>query len=286
MEELAPAKLNLFLHITGRREDGYHLLESLVAFCDVADRLTAEPSCELSMEITGPFSSALKQEQDNLILRAARELQKAAGVPKGVRLTLEKHIPVGAGLGGGSADAAASLRLLPKFWGVEIEREQLESIALGLGADVPACLDSRPSLMQGIGERLTPVSLPAPLPLLLVNPRIPVSTAEIFHAIAGKPFTSPLTIPRYWESSEALLSWLADTGNDLQEAAIKKVPVISQALSLLKQQQGSKLARMSGSGATCFAVFHDETAAQKAQAVVKQTHPDWWVKVTSRAFSL
>ena len=235
--EPAPAKVNLYLHVVGRRADGLHLLESLVAFAEAGDVLSAEPADALSLEVAGPFAGALAGEADNLVLRAARAL--APG--QCARLVLEKNLPVAAGLGGGSADAAAALRLLSRLWGIEAD---LEALAAGLGADVPVCLAGETCFMAGIGERLTPLpAWPAPH-LLLANPGAALPTPAVFGARRG-----PFRESRPWPQT---VGELAGCANDLTEAAISFAPEVGEVLDALAVLEGASFARMSGSGATCF----------------------------------
>jgi 4-diphosphocytidyl-2-C-methyl-D-erythritol kinase len=278
-EERAPAKLNLCLRITGRRPDGYHELDSCVVFTAWADRLTIVPDDGLTLELTGPFAPALVGQVDNLVLRAAQRLAAHAGrIPDG-RLILDKRIPVSAGLGGGSADAAATLRGLNRVWDLGLSTSELLAIALELGADVPVCLLGRSARMQGIGERLEPLELPA-LDLVLANPRRAVSTASAFaglgpigamHRSDGPPPTS----------RSDLLDWLRGCPNDLETPARRLVPMIDRVLEALGQQPGCRLARMTGSGATCFGVFDDPGTAARAAAAVRRAHPEWWVVSTA-----
>ena len=260
--EPAPAKVNLYLHIVGRRPDGLHLLESLAAFADAGDALYGEPADGLSLDVVGPFAGALVGETDNLVLRAARAL--APG--QGARLVLEKNLPVAAGLGGGSADAAAALRLLSRMWGIETDPGPL---AAGLGADVPVCLAGATCGMAGIGERLTP--LPAwPVPhLLLANPGVSLPTPAVFGARRG-----PFRESRPWPLS---VSELAGCSNDLTEAAISLAPEVGEVLDALAALEGASFARMSGSGATCFAAFDDAAARDRAREALRERRPAWWV---------
>ncbi len=262
LREAAPAKVNLYLHIVGRRADGLHLLESLVAFAKAGDALYAEPADRLSLEVVGPFADALAGEADNLVLRAARAL--APG--RGVRLVLEKNLPVAAGLGGGSADAAAALRLLSRLWDVEAD---LPALAAGLGADVPVCLAGATCGMAGIGERLMLLpEWPAP-PLLLANPGVALPTPAVFGARRG-----PFRESRPWPQTVADVAGCA---NDLTEAAISLAPEVGEVLDALAALEGASFARMSGSGATCFAVFADRAARDRARGTLRSRYPDWWV---------
>jgi len=267
----APAKVNLTLRVTGRRPDGYHLLDSLVVFAGVGDRVSVWPAEGLSLAVTGPFGQGLAMEGDNLVLRAARRLAEAGGVSPHGAITLEKNLPVSSGIGGGSADAAATLRVLAEFWGLALPETVTQALALGLGADVPVCLASHPVRMQGIGEALSPVPVVPPMGIVLVNPGIPVSTPAIFKARAGAPFSPADAVPDAgWADIEAFVAALAMSGNDLEAPAVTLAPVIGTVLNQLRARPGCLLARMSGSGATCFGLFADAGAAQALDV------PGWW----------
>jgi 4-diphosphocytidyl-2-C-methyl-D-erythritol kinase len=258
------AKLNLALHVRSRRDYGYHAIETLFAFCEDGDELSAEPSPELSLTISGPFGGGL-EAQDNIVLRAAERLRQACAVGQGARLTLTKALPVAAGVGGGSADAAAALRLLDRLWSCGLDRTKLLRIAAELGADVPACLDSVAARGTGRGDLLEPVDLGlAGQPVLLVNPRMPLATAEVFAR---------------WDGLDRgpLEDW-RDGRNDLQEAAISLVPQIETILAWLSAQRGADLVRMSGSGATCFALFADSGDRDRAAEAVPR---EWWHLATA-----
>ena len=269
-EEYAPAKVNLALHVLGRRADGYHLLDSLVVFADIGDTLRAAPAEALALDVTGPFAAALAGDADNLALRAARRLAAAAGIAPRARLTLDKRLPVASGIGGGSADAAAALRLLARLWHLPLPSTEL---ALALGADVPVCLAGRPARMAGIGEALAPAPALPPCGLLLVNPGVAVATPAVFRARSG-PFSPPLDLPDGWADAAALAADLARLGNDLEAPAVALAPAIGTVLAALRALPGTLLARMSGSGATCFALF--ATAAHARQAATQVTRPGWW----------
>ena len=270
LHEPAPAKVNLFLHVLGRRADGYHLLDSLAAFAAVGDLLHAEPAASLSLDLCGPFADGLRAEPDNLVLRAARALAETAGVPAQARLTLDKRLPIASGIGGGSADAAAALRLLARLW--DIDPAVIAVVAPGLGADVPACVASRPVRMGGVGERLDPApSLPV-VGLLLVNPGVPVATPAVFRARTG-PFSAKAALPPAWSDVAVMAADLAALSNDLQVPAAALCPAVADALGWLRSRQGCLLARMSGSGATCFGVFAD--AAEASAAAMGAPLP-WW----------
>lgn len=271
----APAKINLYLHVVGRREDGYHLLDSLVAFADIGDSVSAAPAAALSLTLGGPEAAGLVGVgDDNLVLRAARALAAHAGLRAGAALHLEKHLPTAAGIGGGSADAAAALRALEALWGRPVSEDILASLALRLGADVPACLAGRPVWIGGIGERIEPAPPLAPLGIVLANPRRPLPTPEVFGARRG-PFGAaarfdPLPDPAGFAAQ------LASRRNDLTEAALRLAPEIETVLDRLARLPGALLARMSGSGATCFALFADHDSAHAAGALLAHTDPTWW----------
>jgi 4-diphosphocytidyl-2-C-methyl-D-erythritol kinase len=272
----APAKVNLYLHVTGRRDDGYHLLDSLVAFVDIGDRLRAEPATSLSLTVDGPEAAGLAAVgDDNLVLRAARLLAARAGITAGAALHLDKHLPVAAGIGGGSSDAAAALLALKRLWRISLEDEAFCALGATLGADVPACLSRRAVWVGGIGERLEPAG---PLPeagILFVNPRRALPTAAVFAAWRG-PFGHIGRFTPVPTKASALARALMPCRNDLTEAAIGLVPEIAAVLARLGRLPGSLLARMSGSGATCFALFANRAGAEEARAVVAAAEPRWW----------
>jgi 4-diphosphocytidyl-2-C-methyl-D-erythritol kinase len=272
VREFAPAKINLHLHVVGRRRDGYHLLDSLVVFGGVGDWLSVSPADDLSLRVAGPFAAGLASEADNLVLQAARGLADAAGIRATGALVLEKNLPVASGIGGGSADAAAALRLLCRFWG---SAPDLNGLARALGADIPVCLAGRPAVMSGIGELLAPAP---PLPgagLVLVNPGVAVSTPSVFRARAHG-FSEPAAFPDDgWRDIEGLVDSLSETRNDLEAPARSLAPVIGDALGVLAAVPGCLLARMSGSGATCFGVFASAKAAREAADGIRRD--GWWV---------
>jgi 4-diphosphocytidyl-2-C-methyl-D-erythritol kinase len=272
-QAFAPAKLNLFLHVTGRRPDGYHLLDSLVAFADCGDTLHASAAAELSLTIRGPFAAGLAGEADNLVLRAARTLAAEAGVPALARLELEKHLPVASGIGGGSADAAATLRLLCRLWRVAPDPAALDRLALRLGADVPVCLGCQPTRMGGTGEKLAPAPALPPCAVLLVNPGVAVATAEVFRARSG-PYSAPAHLPEGWPDAPAMAADLATLANDLEAPARSLCPAIGDVLASIAAQPGCLLARMSGSGATCFGLFAEQASAEHAAGGAAR--PGWW----------
>jgi 4-diphosphocytidyl-2-C-methyl-D-erythritol kinase len=259
LSEPAPAKLNLALHVRGKRPDGRHELETIFAFCTDGDILHAQPAHELSLKVTGPFAAALGGEDDNLVIRAAEALAAKAGTAEGARLTLVKNLPVASGIGGGSADAAAALRLLTRLWGVDPAHAQ--AVAPSLGADVPACLLSMTSRGGGVGDelQLSDGTGIAGTPVLLVNPLVQVSTGAVFAAWSG--------------TDRGPLGDWREGRNDLEAPAREIAPVIRDVLKWLSDQTGVSFVRMSGSGATCFAIFDTEQDRDQAAAAVP---PDWW----------
>lgn len=282
--EAAPAKLNLYLHVVGRRADGYHLLDSLVAFAEHGDELRAAPAADLSLALDGPFAAALAGEADNLVLRAARTLRDKAKGP-GAALSLTKNLPVASGIGGGSADAAAALRALCRLWAAS--GEGLAELALTLGADVPVCLHGAPSYMGGVGEDIAPAPALPPVGLVLINPLLPLPTPQVFAARArlnaGGGFSAPARFTESPRDAEALAACLAGRRNDLEPAAIALMPQIAPVLEALAASPGCRLARMSGSGATCFAIYDDKAVADTAAAWIVRRHSGWWIKPTRLA---
>jgi 4-diphosphocytidyl-2-C-methyl-D-erythritol kinase len=268
----AHAKVNLWLNVVGRRGDGYHLLDSLVAFVDLADTVEAQPNDRLSLALAGPESAALAGEGDNLVLKAARLLAGRAGVLPLAALRLVKHIPVAAGLGGGSADAAATLRALADLWRLALPEETLFEIAGALGADVPMCLAGQTALATGIGECLHPAPSLPPLAILLVNPGAALATREVFAARRG-PFSANRPVQPRWRDAPELVASLADRGNDLTEAAISLQPAVAEVLGFLRQGGEARHAAMSGSGATCYGLYDTIAAARRAAASVPK---NWW----------
>ncbi len=273
--EFAPAKVNLALHVIGRRDDGLHQLDGVVAFARVGDTLSAEPADRLSLAVDGPFAAGLDAGPDNLVLRAAA-LMRPAG--RGVALRLTKALPLASGIGGGSSDAAATLRLLARLW--ELPLPSTPEL-LGLGADVPVCLAVQACRMRGIGEDLTPLRLP-PLWLVLANPGVPVATGAVFAGLAGR-FGPPMPALPASTDAETLIDFLAAQRNDLEPPAIAAAPAIAEVLAALAAQPGCRLARMSGSGATCFGLFSSERLAASAAEATRQARPRWWVATSAIA---
>lgn len=277
--QLAHAKINLALHVTRRREDGYHDLESLVVFADVADELEAVPAATDTLTIVGPFSRGLGSGESNLVSRAVASFRARwpNAVGTGLAMRLTKNLPVAAGIGGGSADAAAALRLMASLATHAIPRAELSDMAAGLGADVPACLVSAPLLAKGVGELLTPLPQFPALHIVLVNPMVPLPTADVFRRLRAHDnyplpeLPSPLTRPAQ------LGLWLSETRNDLQPPAVKLVAIIGDIVAHLAETQGCMLARMSGSGATVFGLFGSSGQAHQAAQVMRAANPDHWV---------
>jgi len=272
LSELAPAKVNLYLRVTGRRPDGYHLLDSLAVFATAADRVSATRANGLTLTLSGPEAASLEAEPDNLVLRAARALAQATGVTQGAAITLQKHLPIASGIGGGSADAAATLRLLDALWETRQTQAQLRAIAAALGADVPVCVEGRAVRMRGIGEILSPAPALPEFGLLLANPRIALPTPSVFRARKGG-FSPEVDQPDRLDDAAGLAAWLRPLGNDLQDAAIGICPAIAEVLAAIEAQPSCLLARMSGSGATCFGIFATADEAKHAAAVLPAA---WW----------
>lgn len=272
---VAPAKLNLFLHITGKRADGYHLLESLVAFTNYGDVLDIEPSDNLILSITGEFADSLSADENNLVMRAAKLLRERENVNAGAHITLHKNLPIGSGFGGGSSDAAATLNALAQFWDISFDA----SIAMELGSDVLVCIASRPAYMRGVGEQLMPVRLKAPLHVVLLHPRTPLLTADVYRHFSGD-FTAPMNLPAIIENNAQLLALLHSTHNALDSAAIAAMPSIAAMLAALDNTEHCLLSRMSGSGAGCFAFYETAGHAAKAAEYLKRTHIEWWCVAT------
>jgi 4-diphosphocytidyl-2-C-methyl-D-erythritol kinase len=277
---LAPAKVNLFLHVGDKRADGYHNLLSLVVFADIGDRLALAPADHLSLKVTGPFPDTGPTD-DNLVMKATRALQswadKNGHKTKPVAFTLEKNLPVASGIGGGSSDAAAALLMLAAQWGLPIAIDDLEALGLQLGADVPVCLRAAPTLIAGVGEVLEAVDNLPPFALVLVNPRVEVPTAQVFKALTVR---SGAQAPprRALKSTRDLAMYLDGTMNDLAAPAKTIAPVVMNVENVLTTTEGCLTARMSGSGATCFGLYETTAAAEAAAKTIAAAHPEWWVK--------
>ncbi|HEX4370902.1 MAG TPA: 4-(cytidine 5'-diphospho)-2-C-methyl-D-erythritol kinase [Rhizomicrobium sp.] len=276
----AHAKVNLFLHVGEKREDGFHPLQSLAVFGDFGDRLSVEDADDLSLVLDGPFAAGL-EGGDNLVLRAARALAERAGRPAQAKITLTKNLPLASGVGGGSADAAATLRLLSNLWQLKYDEKVLRDIGATLGSDIPVCVRSQPAFMEGRGEVLSPVTSLPQLPLLLVNPRVAIPTADIFAALGERRGVGMKLPSGGFTDLADLLRFLEMTNNDLEAPAKVREPVIDDVLNALRRMPGALFTRMSGSGATCFALMPDEGGATRAAAVLKEKYPNWWVQPAS-----
>jgi 4-diphosphocytidyl-2-C-methyl-D-erythritol kinase len=286
---VAAAKINLCLHITGRQlsgdRQGYHTLDSLVVFASIGDVVTVRPSETIELRVEGPVAAALDEPvTDNLVYRAAVALSAHAGVQAGARISLKKHLPVAAGIGGGSADAAAALKSLCALWEIMPGEDDLNRIALSLGADVPVCLRGKASFMAGVGEQLTEAGPFPDTHLVLINPGVALPTAAVFKVLGDQSPTFPPVdrglFSQTFPGAEELATALKHCRNDLEDPARVLQPVIGDVLSGLLAQPGCLLARMSGSGATCFGLFADETAAVTGADQIMSDHPDWWVVAT------
>ncbi len=275
--EFAPAKINLALQLIARRDDGYHELDSTVAFLDFGDVLLVSPSADgaISLAMQGEFADGLSEE-DNLVMRAAKLLQAETRVMQGAALTLEKHLPIGAGLGGGSADAAATLRLLNRFWKLDYSLEELAVLGARLGADVPACVYSKPLRMRGIGEQITLLhKKDETLPTLLLHPGTALMTAEVYRA-CQLPYSGALEA-----SGDDWFVASSNAKNDLESSAFNLLPELPEMLAAMCMQAGCRIARMSGSGSACFAVFEEAADREKAAASLQAAFPKFWIRECS-----
>ena len=276
----APAKINLYLHVTGQRDDGFHLLDSLIVFADYGDQVSVAPADQLTLSIDGPFAAGLPNDIYNLVIQAAHLLAERAGIEAKAEITLTKNLPVASGIGGGSADAAATLQALTQLWQINLDREELRDLACKLGADVPVCLAGKPSFVSGIGEIITPAPTLPETWLVLVNPGEPVATPEVF-AKRDSDFTDTTPFDGTPATTAELAALLNERTNDLAAPATLVAPVIAEVLSVLHATNGQLLSRLSGSGATCFALFSDETSAQEAAKSLQSDHPSWWVQAAA-----
>ena len=279
---LAPAKVNLFLHVGDKRPDNYHALESLAVFAEFGDRIGLESAPELSLTLSGPFAAQIPKGDGNLALKAARMLRAAHPERAlGAAISVEKNIPVAAGLGGGSSDAAAVLRALNLLWRLDSSESRLFEIAASLGSDVPACLLARPCWMEGRGERVKKTNTLPQIAAILVNPGVMLPTAEVFAALnartgVGTMHPPPANIQSLWD----LVAYLEDSANDLEAPACRMRPAIDEALDALNEEPGCVLSQMSGSGATCFGLFDGRHFALGAAERIAHEHPHWWVRAT------
>lgn len=276
----APAKINLFLHVGATDADGYHPLASLVAFADIGDRVSVQPAERLSLEVEGPFAAALADQDDNLILRTLRRLGEATGEgAPALRVVLDKQLPIAAGLGGGSSDAGAALRLAAQMLGLAADDPALETAAAVVGADGPMCLHARPAWAEGRGDRLAVEPRLPDLPIVLVNPGVPSPTGPVYRAYDAGPVRSAdrPAPPEDW-SPRGVADWLSRQRNDLEAPALSLAPAIGTALTAVAASPGVLLTRMSGSGATVFGLYADDAAAQAAGQALAAHRPDWWVQ--------
>mgnify|MGYP000397999203 CR=1 FL=1 len=279
---LASAKINLDLRITGRRDDGYHLLDSIVAFTDFGDELTAELSDQLEIEISGPFASDLEVSDNNLVLKAAKCVCDEVGVEANIKFHLVKNLPVSSGIGGGSADAAAAMKLTCELLSLNIDDTVFQKLAVQLGADVPVCLVSRTSHMCGIGDEINPLNLQSEFHILLVNPGVSISTPDIFnhYASLGQDFDSQRLISNNEIHLPLIMSVLKDSRNSLQASTCALNNQVLDVLCVLEQTDGVLLNRMSGSGATCFALYKTLNDCARAAEEVQRYNASWWVQQT------
>ncbi|ESY56511.1 MULTISPECIES: 4-(cytidine 5'-diphospho)-2-C-methyl-D-erythritol kinase [unclassified Mesorhizobium] len=277
---LAPAKINLALHVTGRRADGYHLLESLVVFTRFGDRVEIEPADADRFSVSGRYATSVPIDDSNLVVKAREALRRQAGQQRTppVAIRLEKNLPVASGVGGGSSDAAAVLQGLVRTWGLDIGEAELSRIGLTLGADVPMCLAAKPLVARGVGDELSPIADFPALALVLVNPGVAVSTPDVFNALEKRDNEGLPPLPRAFDF-HSVRNWLEITRNDLEEPAQAIQPPIGRALSLLNRA-GSGFSRMSGSGATCFGLFETGNVAKRAAAEIRSREPEWFVAAT------
>ncbi len=271
----APAKINLTLHVTGQRADGYHLLDSLVVFAGIGDQIFCQPSEGLSLSVDGPMFKGVPTDGSNLVLKAAHLFKDGAGVGAGAHITLTKSLPAASGIGGGSSDAAATLRALSALWKVDCPKP---TDTLPLGADLPVCVDPVPQRMRGVGEKLSQVAKVPELAILLVNPRIEVPTPSVFKAMTKKDNPAMEEVLPAWADADDFLAWLMTTRNDMQPAAEAIAPEITGCLKAIAATQGVHLSRMSGSGATCFGLYRTLQEAMAAKQVMQTNHPNWWIE--------
>ena len=281
--EAARAKVNLTLHIKGKRADGYHELESLVVFADVCDELAFSPASEDSLSLEGPFAGLVDGE--NLVLKAKRAVASWLGLTISGDFRLKKNIPVAAGLGGGSSDAAAAIRALLKVYDRDENTQTFIRQSAAIGADVPVCLQNSAAWMCGLGERVTPLPGLTPLPALLVNPRIKLSTAAVFKTLNAKPLQPeeagpPPSFPG-WRNPRAAALWVSEGRNDLEAPAIALEPAVKKVHDALRRLDGCMLSRLSGSGPTCFGIFLSRDAAAEAASEMRRSYPNWWAQATT-----
>ncbi len=284
LSSIAPAKINLSLCITGKRDDGYHLLDSTVSFAEWGDEVTVTPSDALLFDMSGTFADVAGGDDDNLALRAARMLQEQHAITKGAQIRLVKHIPVGAGLGGGSSDAAATLKLLNELWELDLSLEELCEIGVTLGADVPACLYGVPLRMRGIGEKIDVLPAHPNIPMLLVNPKKALPTAIVYQSYASDPAKSDALNSALWQQGvsdiRTFFQIIDGAKNHLQRSAIANMTEIAEMLLQLEHLPGARFTTLCGSGASCMALFETDEQCQSARERTAKSHPRWWLQVT------
>jgi len=280
----APAKINLYLHVTGRLDNGYHTLDSLIAFTDIGDDITIEPSADFEFHVTGPYGAHFSTKEtdaspnsSNLVVQAAWALARAGHTMLPVKITLTKNLPLAAGIGGGSSDAAAALWGLCEALGIPRASAFLPDLMLELGADVPVCFTCQPARVRGVGDVLDPAPMMPEIPVVLVNPGIPCPTAKVF-SLYGGPYRENIVLPRSFESVHDLVKFLRGCQNDLQEAAMDLVPPIREAINALHAENNCIFSALSGSGATCFGLFESHRSAQEAARNLALRYPQWWIK--------
>jgi len=272
----APAKVNLFLHVTGKRPDGYHTLQSLVGFADIGDELEFAEHDSLYIDVDGPFAAPLENLRDNLVYKAAQLLSKTYGVPPRGKIILTKNLPVASGLGGGSSDAAATLKGLEQLWHLPEDPVRMQEVAQQLGADVPVCMYKKLAWVEGIGEKVTCMPETPEMHFVLANPLVPTPTADVFRRFRSRP-SDPV---QFSSRRKSAAGWIADIKiyrNDLTDAAIAVTPVIKEVLFALGSTEGCLLHRLCGSGATCFGIYDTAESARAAADMLAARHPDWWV---------
>ncbi len=279
VERFAPAKVNLALHVLGRRPDGYHDLDTLAVFADVGDRVRVRAADALTLSVAGPFASHVPGGGENLVLRAARLLKERAGVSGGASIELEKNIPAGAGFGGGSADAAATLVALNGLWDLRLMPPELCRLGSSIGADIAMCIAGKALRARGAGDCIDPLGAWPALPLVLVWPGRPLPTAAVFAALERRE-NPPLRDPPEARPPEAVAAWLTGCRNDLQAPALRLAPEIEDALGSLRDSGGCLVARMSGSGSGCFGLYGEGSAARAAAAMLRETGRRWWIQAT------
>jgi len=279
ISSIAPAKINLFLHVTGKRPDNYHLINSIFAFSEFGDKIKICESQKDELLITGEFSNQIEDSLDNLVFKTADIIREQYNIEKPIKIHLEKNIPVGAGMGGGSSDAASTAKLLRKLWNLDIADSELASLLLPIGADIPPCVHGKLSFISGIGEEIHSLALDNKLSILLVNPMIHITTADIFK-MGIENYSTNIEISDIPKTEKELILWLQNKNNDLENNAIDLFPEVGNLINEISNLDNCMLARMSGSGSTCFGIFNNIDDAKNAANVIKDIYPDYWV-VTS-----